>query len=108
MSLSYMNLERRFQWALQGYSQTQFFYGQLEGSSTTRVRGPHRSRLAVATRTMRGGTAFGIYPFNRYRRVEFYGGLVNYHEQFDDPRSSRGRPSTSRSSTDGSCSTTAT
>src|SRR5215510_12468044 len=28
MSLSYVNLSRRFQYALQGYSQTQFFYGQ--------------------------------------------------------------------------------
>src|SRR5262249_48184766 len=27
MSLSYVNLSRRFQYALQGYSQTQFFYG---------------------------------------------------------------------------------
>ena len=41
--------------------------------------------LAVATRTIRGGTAFGIYPFNRYRRVEFYGGFVNYQERFDNP-----------------------
>ena len=31
MSLSYVNLSRRFQYALQGYSQTQFFYGQLGG-----------------------------------------------------------------------------
>ncbi len=31
MSLSYLNLERRMQWAVQGYSQTQFFYGQYEG-----------------------------------------------------------------------------
>ena len=30
-SLSYVNLSRRFQFALQGYSQTQFFYGQLGG-----------------------------------------------------------------------------
>ena len=29
LSFSYLNLSRRFQWALQGYSQTQFFYGQL-------------------------------------------------------------------------------
>ena len=29
LSFSYLNLSRRFQWAVQGYSQTQFFYGQL-------------------------------------------------------------------------------
>ncbi len=87
MSLSYLNLERRFQWALQGYSQTQFFYGALEGIFyDPAYSGVFLDRdLAVATRTLRGGTAFGIYPFNRYRRVEFYGGLVNYQERFDNP-----------------------
>ena len=31
MSVGYVNLGRRFQYALQGYSQTQFFYGQYSG-----------------------------------------------------------------------------
>ena len=40
-------------------------------SSTTRRSAPFISRdLAQATRTVRGGSAFGIYPLNRYRRVE--------------------------------------
>ena len=109
MSLSYLNLERRFQWALQGYSQTQFFYGQLKGVFyDPAFSGLIDRDLAVATRTMRGGTAFGIYPFNRYRRVEVYGGFVNYREQFDDPRPSRPiRRSIRRSSSAGRCSTTA-
>jgi hypothetical protein len=86
MSLSYMNLERRLQWAVQGYSQTQFFYGQLEGIFyDPAFSGLIDRDLAVATRTLRGGTAFAIYPFNRYRRVELYGGFVNYSERFDDP-----------------------
>jgi hypothetical protein len=86
MSLSYLNLERRLQWALQGYSQTQFFYGQLEGLLYDPSLAPFVSRdLAVATRTVRGGTAFGIYPFNRYRRVELYGGFVQYNERYDNP-----------------------
>lgn len=86
MSLSYLNLERRFQWALQGYSQTQFFYGALEGLFyDPSFVGFIDRDYAVATRTVRGGTAFGIYPFNRYRRVEFYGGFVQYNERFDDP-----------------------
>src|SRR5690606_14530546 len=41
--------------------------------------------LAVATRTIRGGTAFGIWPFNRYRRIELFGGLLQYRENFNDP-----------------------
>jgi hypothetical protein len=86
MSLSYLNLERRLQWALQGYSQTQFFYGQLEGLLYDPALAPLVDRdLAVATRTVRGGTAFGIYPFNRYRRVELYGGFVQYNERYDNP-----------------------
>jgi WD40-like Beta Propeller Repeat len=86
MSFNYLNLDSRFQWAVQGYSQTQFFYGQLESIFyDPSVSGFVDRDLAVATRTLRGGTVFGIYPFNRYRRVEVFGGFVNYNEQFDDP-----------------------
>ncbi len=70
---------------MQGYSQTQFFYGAVEGVFYDPTFTPYIDRdLAVATRTVRGGTAFGIYPFNRYRRVELYGGMVNYNEQYDN------------------------
>jgi hypothetical protein len=86
MSVSYLNLERRFQYALQGFSQTQFFFGQLEGLFFDPIFSGIIDRdFAVATRTTRGGTAFGIYPLNRYRRVEVYGGVVQYNEQFNDP-----------------------
>jgi hypothetical protein len=86
MSFNYLNLDSRFQWAVQGYSQTQFFYGQLEGLFyDPGFSGVIDRDFAVATRTSRGATVFGIYPFNRYRRVEIYGGYTNYQEQFDDP-----------------------
>jgi hypothetical protein len=86
MSLSYLNLERRLQWAVQGYSQTQFFYGAYEGLFYDPAFSGFIDRdYAVATRTTRGGTAFAIYPFNRYRRMEMYGGFVQYNEQFDEP-----------------------
>jgi WD40 repeat protein len=86
MSLSYLNLERRLQWAVQGYSQTQFFYGQYENFFYDPAYAGLIDRdLAVATRTLRGGTAFAIYPFNRYRRLEMYGGITNYRESFDNP-----------------------
>src|SRR5206468_7707800 len=63
MSLSYVNLARRFQFALQGFSQTQFFYGQLGGLLYDPAFAPLISRSdAVATRSVRGGTVFGIYP----------------------------------------------
>jgi hypothetical protein len=87
MSLSYVNLSRRFQYALQGYSQTQFFYGQLGGVFYDPSYTPFIDRdLSIATRTIRGGSAFGIYPFDRYRRVELSGGVVQIDEQYNDPQ----------------------
>ncbi len=86
MSFSYMNIARRFNYAVQGYSQTQFFYGNLAnvfypGS----LSGVIDRDLALATRTVRGGNAFGIWPIDRYRRLELFGGVLQYNEQFNDP-----------------------
>jgi hypothetical protein len=86
MSFSYLNLSRRFQWAVQGYSQTQFFYGQLEGLLYDPIYAPHiRRQDALATQTVRGGSIFGIYPFSTYRRVEFSGGLIDFREEYANP-----------------------
>jgi hypothetical protein len=86
LSLSYLNLGRRFNYALQGYSQTQFFYGTLENVFYDPSFSGFIDRdLSIATRTVRGGTAFGIWPFNRYRRVEVFGGMLQYRESFNDP-----------------------
>ena len=86
MSFSYLNLSRRFQWALQGYSQTLFFYGQLGGYLYDPALAPLISRSdALATQTVRGGSIFGIYPFSHYRRVEISGGFLQYNEQYNDP-----------------------
>ena len=86
LSLSYVDLSRRFQYALQGYSQTQFFYGQLGGLFYDPAFAPFLSRDdAIATRTVRGGSAFGIYPLSRYRRLEVSGGLLQLEENYDDP-----------------------
>ena len=85
LSFSYLNLSRRLQWALQGFSQTQFFYGQLSGTFYDPAIAPFVSRSdALATQTVRGGSAFGIYPFSHYRRVEFSGGIVQYQEVYTD------------------------
>ena len=86
LSLAYVNLARRFQFALQGFSQTVFFYGDVGGIFYDPSLAPFITRdLAVATRTVRGGSAFGIYPFDRYRRVEVSGGLTQLREQYNDP-----------------------
>jgi hypothetical protein len=85
LAFSYLNLSKRFQYSLQGYSQTQFFYGNFSGS----LYDPRYAFLsrsdALATQTVRGGSVFGIYPFNRYRRVEVSAGLVQFAEQYNDP-----------------------
>jgi hypothetical protein len=86
LSMSYVNLSRRFQYALQGYSQTQFFYGQVGGVFYDPNFAPIISRdEATATRSVKGGTAFGIYPFDRYRRVEISAGIANIDESYNDP-----------------------
>jgi hypothetical protein len=86
MSFTWQNMEKRLQWAIQGYNMTQFYYGQLEGV----FYDPSLLALidrdfATATRTIQGGTAFAIYPFNRYRRIELFGGFSRYQERFNDP-----------------------
>jgi WD40 repeat protein len=88
LSFSYLNLARRFNYAFQAYSQTQFFYGALEGvfydPRYANLINLNRD-LAVATRTIRGGSVFGIWPLNRYRRIELVGGVLQYREEFNDP-----------------------
>jgi hypothetical protein len=86
LSLAYVNLARRFQFAVQGFSQTVFFYGDVGGIFYDPTLAPFITRdLAVATRTVRGGSVFGIYPFDRYRRVEVSGGVTQLREQYNDP-----------------------
>ena len=84
LSFSYLNLTRRFNYALQGFSQTTFFYGNLGNVFYDQSFIVDRD-LALATRTIRGGTVFGIWPFNRYRRAELFGGFMQYKEEFNDP-----------------------
>ena len=86
LAFSYLNLSKRFQYSLQGYSQTQFFYGYLGGALYDSFYTPFlRRQDALATQTVRGGSIFGIYPFNRYRRIEFSAGLIQFQEQYNDP-----------------------
>jgi WD40-like Beta Propeller Repeat len=86
MNFTWVNMEKRLQWALSGYNTSQFYYGQLEGVFYDPYLSQFIDRdLATATRTIQGGTMFAIYPFNRYRRVELFGGFSRYQESFNDP-----------------------
>ncbi len=84
LSFSYLNLARRFNYAIQAFSQSNFFYGNLENILYQTGFVVDRD-LAQATRTVRGGTIFGIWPFNRYRRAEVFAGFMQYREEFNDP-----------------------
>jgi len=86
LSFSFINLSKRFQYAMQAYSQTLFFYGQLANVFYDPGYSGFIDRdLAQATSTIQGGSIFGIYPFNRYRRVELSGGVLQYRQSFNDP-----------------------
>ena len=82
ISGSYFNLSGRLQYGFQGFSQESFFYGN------NGFYDPSLSFLsrddAQAVSTTRGGTAFGIYPFDRFRRVELTGGLFHSKERFQN------------------------
>ena len=70
---------------MQGYSQTEFFFGLLDGVFIDPSLSLFLNRdNALATRTIQGGTAFGIWPFDEYRRIELFGGLLHYREQYNN------------------------
>jgi hypothetical protein len=85
LSLSYLNLSRRFQYALQGFSQTQFYYANNAGTFYAQQYGFLSHKDALATQTARGGTIFGIYPLNRYARFELTAGLIQFKQEYTDP-----------------------
>ncbi len=82
---AYTNLAGRLQFGFQGFSQEQFFYGYLPGT----MYDPGFSFLsrndAIAVRTTRGGGFTASYPFDRFRRLEFFAGLFNTNESYEDP-----------------------
>jgi Tol biopolymer transport system component len=84
MSFSYTNLSRRLQYAFQAYSQTQFYYGYDPGLLYGAQYAFVDRDDAIATQTARGATAYGIYPFNRYARIELSGGLFQFNQGYND------------------------
>jgi hypothetical protein len=85
LSLQYVNLSHRFQYALQGFTQTLFYYGNYAGYLYDPQYGYLSHNDAIATQTSRGGIAFGIYPINRYSRLELTGGIYQFKQAYDNP-----------------------
>ena len=74
------------QYAIQGFQQTTFFYGNSDYYALSLGLTPFLDRdNSIATRTLSGGTIFAPYPISRYSRIEMSAGVVHYNEQFDDP-----------------------
>ena len=82
LAASYVNMSGRMQFALQGFSQESFFFGTA-GFFAPAFGFLDRDQ-AIAVQTVRGGSAFGIYPFDRFRRIELTGGLFHFNERFDN------------------------
>jgi hypothetical protein len=85
-ALSYTNGERRLQYALQAFSQDLFYYGQdIENSGVLYdpTLAPLIDRdLAQSVQSQRGATVYGIYPFNRYARMELFTGYIHLSEGY--------------------------
>ncbi|MCC7009235.1 MAG: PD40 domain-containing protein [Acidobacteria bacterium] len=88
-ALTYVNTGRRLQYALQGFSQDLFYFGAglaASGALYDPALAPYISRdLAEAVQSQRGGTAFAIYPFNRYSRAELFTGYMHVDEHYTNP-----------------------
>jgi hypothetical protein len=86
LAFSYADLSSRFQYAAQGYSQTEFFYGGISSLLYDPIYSGIIDRdLALATRTSRGGTFYGIYPMNKYTRLQVSAGISNFSEEYNNP-----------------------
>ncbi|HEY1909671.1 MAG TPA: hypothetical protein VGG73_02010 [Vicinamibacterales bacterium] len=85
LALSYLNIGQRFQYVLQGFSQTQFYYGTGTQFYASVYSDLVPRDQAVATRSIVGGSATGIYPLSRYRRLEVSASLYHISESYSDP-----------------------
>jgi hypothetical protein len=87
-ALQYTNIEHRFQYSFQGFSDDTFYFGgnaALYDPSVAPIIASDPQAFAQFESSQRGGTAYLIYPFNRYRRLEMFGGYVHISEQYTDP-----------------------
>jgi hypothetical protein len=81
-AFTYVNIGSRLNYAIQGFSQDQFYYGQAAYLVPPEYVGYLDRDLAEAEQSQRGGTAFAIWPFNRYSRAEVFGGYVHLSEEY--------------------------
>jgi len=81
---TYMDMSKRFQWAVQGLYQKEFYYGNNPYYYDPLLQ-PLVSRSdAEATRSVKGGSVFGIYPLDAYRRLEVSAGFYNQTDSYNN------------------------
>ena len=66
------------------YSQTQFFYGYDPAVLYGIDYGFIDRDQAIATQTARGATITGIYPLNRYTRLEMTSGFLQFKQEYNE------------------------
>jgi hypothetical protein len=85
-ALTYVNIGRRLNYAVQGFAQDLFYFGQdllNSGALYDPTLAPFISRdLAEAVQSQRGATGFAIYPFNRYARIQVSAGYIHVNERY--------------------------
>jgi hypothetical protein len=87
-ALQYTNIEHRIQYSLQAFSDDTFYYGSnaaLFSPGLAPIIAADPQAFAQFESSQRGGTVDVIYPFNRYRRVEMFGGYIHLSESYTDP-----------------------
>jgi len=85
LSFSYINLSRRLQYAIQAFSQEQFFYAYDPYALYGIEYGYIDRDQAIATQSARGATISGIYPINRYTRLEMSSGFLQFGQEYNEP-----------------------
>jgi hypothetical protein len=85
MAFTYLSIENRLQYALQGFSQDTFYFGN-NAYLYDPALAPYIDRdFAEAVSSQKGATGFVIYPFNRFTRAELFGGYVHLSETYTNP-----------------------
>jgi hypothetical protein len=78
---TYVNLGKRFQYGLSAFDRTLFFFPNYSFIPFT---GDFREGL-LATQRYTGATLNGVYPLDKFRRLEISGGVYKVKEQYEDP-----------------------
>lgn len=81
---SYMDVSRRFQWAVQGIYQKLFYYGNNPYYYDPTLQPLISRDQAEATRSIEGGSVFGIYPLDAYRRFEVSAGFFHQKDSYNN------------------------